>query len=177
MRAIDTVRGLRPRDVVLLKTRGKGGEKSGGEKEKKQEGKDDEKGKGKRGTISTMLFFLFPSLHEYSSTRICIGFSFEKKWSVAVRLVSGGEEGRWWWKKRRQGIKRKMEKRDIRGGEEAKLSGGQNAKGGIYRRLAFPPVTYYARIRRGGRRGGEGGGSETGGSRGGEGGGGGGGRM
>lgn len=35
----------------------------------------------------------------------------------------------------------------------AKLSGGQNAKGGIYRRLAFPPVTYYARIRRGGIRG------------------------
>lgn len=52
----------------------------------------------------------------------------------------------WWWKKRRRGIKRKMEKRDIRG--------GQNAKGGIYRRLAFPPVTYYARIRRGGIRGG-----------------------
>lgn len=35
----------------------------------------------------------------------------------------------------------------------AKLSGGQNAKGGIYRRLAFPPVTYYARIRREGIRG------------------------
>lgn len=91
MRAINTVRGLRPRDVVLLKTRGKGGKKSGGEKEKKQRReKTMKRGRGKRGTISTMLFFLFPSLHEYSSTRICIGFSFEKKWSVAVRLVSGG---------------------------------------------------------------------------------------
>lgn len=92
MRAIDTVRGLRPRDVVLLKTRGKGGEKSDGEKEKKKQRREKttKRGRGKRGTISTMLFFLFPSLHEYSSTRICIGFSFEKKWSVAVRLVSGG---------------------------------------------------------------------------------------
>lgn len=82
MRAIDTVRGLRPRDVVLLKTGEKGGKKSGGEKErkkKKRREKTTKRGGKRRGTISTMLFFLFPSLHEYSSTRICIGFSFEKK--------------------------------------------------------------------------------------------------
>lgn len=80
MRAIDTVRGLRPRDVVLLKTGGKGGKKSGGEKERKKKKRREKTTKrGRRGTISTMLFFLFPSLHEYSSTRICIGFSFEKK--------------------------------------------------------------------------------------------------
>lgn len=82
MRAIDTVRGLRPRDVVLLKTGGKGGKKSGGEKErkkKKRREKTTKRGGKRRGMISTMPFFLFPSLHEYSSTRICIGFSFEKK--------------------------------------------------------------------------------------------------
>lgn len=85
MRAIDTVRGLRPRDVVLLKTGGKGGKKSGGEKERKKKKRREKttkrgrRGGKRRGTISTMLFFLFPSLHEYSSTRICIGFSFEKK--------------------------------------------------------------------------------------------------
>lgn len=47
MRVIDTVRGLRPRDVVLLKTGGKGREKiwrRKREEEEEAEGKDDEKG-------------------------------------------------------------------------------------------------------------------------------------
>lgn len=74
---------LRPRDVVLLKTERREEKKSlpRGEKEKKRSEKTTKRGWSgrKRDDFDDAVFSVSVMRHEYSSTRICIGFSFEKK--------------------------------------------------------------------------------------------------